>query len=450
MPRAALNRRLTWTLASLGLLLGLAIAGCASERPSVRPPQLTMDQISELYIKQALALGEHDPNLVDAYYGPKDWQAQAKTRKRTLIEIRNVLVRLYQDIDSAPTDTSVQPELWNLRRRHLRNQIAALEARTRMLEGWKPSFDDESLALYDISAPFYGQEDFKPMLASLDRMLPRGGGTLTERYNRYLERFTVPPNRVEEVMRIAIGAARERTLQYFRLPEGERFELALVKDKPWSAYNWYQGDFVSRIEINTDQPLTVARALELAAHEGYPGHHVFNVLIEDQLVRGRGWKEFTLYPLFSPQSFIAEGTADYGIELAFPRAARVALIKKLMAVSGLNPGEAETYDAVVQATKLSGAATVEAARRYRDGQADAAQTLDWLQTYGLATPERAQQRLDFFDRYGAYIINYAFGEAVVGGYVQRSVGESEPDYARWRALFDLLTTPRTPQMLMAE
>ena len=30
----------------MSLLLGLAIVGCASERPSVRPPQLTMDQIS--------------------------------------------------------------------------------------------------------------------------------------------------------------------------------------------------------------------------------------------------------------------------------------------------------------------------------------------------------------------------------------------------------------------
>src|SRR3546814_16959183 len=40
--------------------------------------------------------------------------------------------------------------------------------------------------------------------------------------------------------------------------------------------------------------------------------------VEEQLVKGRGWLEFSVYPLYSPQSLIAEGTANYGIDLAFP------------------------------------------------------------------------------------------------------------------------------------
>src|SRR4029434_9662895 len=79
----------------------------------------------------------------------------------------------------------------------------------------------------------------------------------------------------------------------------------------------------SRLQVTTDVPIYIDRAIDLACHEGYPGHHVYNVLLEKQLVRDRGWIEYSVYPLFSPQSLIAEGTANYGIEVAFPREDRM-------------------------------------------------------------------------------------------------------------------------------
>ena len=93
-----------------------------------------------------------------------------------------------------------------------------------------------------------------------------------------------------------------------------------VTDKSWSGYNWYKGGFHSLIQVNTDLPIFIDRAIDLACHEGYPGHHVYNTLLEKHLVRDRGWIEFSVYPLFSPQSLIAEGTANFGIEVAFPGA----------------------------------------------------------------------------------------------------------------------------------
>ncbi len=55
-------------------------------------------------------------------------------------------------------------------------------------------------------------------------------------------------------------------------------------------------------QVNTDLPVYIDRAVDLACHEGYPGHHVYNALLEKHLVRDRGWVEFSIYPLFSPQS----------------------------------------------------------------------------------------------------------------------------------------------------
>ncbi len=126
------------------------------------------------------------------------------------------------------------------------------------------------------------------------------------------------------MFRTAVDACRQQTAAHLTLPAGEQFTIEYVTGKSWSGYNWYQGNYRSLIQVNTDLPIFIDRALDLACHEGYPGHHVYNVLLEHHLVRGRGWQEFTVYPLFSPQSLIAEGTANFGIEVAYPASERVA------------------------------------------------------------------------------------------------------------------------------
>ena len=73
------------------------------------------------------------------------------------------------------------------------------------------------------------------------------------------------------------------------LPATESFTVEYVTNKSWSGYNWYQGNFRSLIQVNTDLPIYIDRAIDLACHEGYPGHHVYNALLEKHLVRDRGW-----------------------------------------------------------------------------------------------------------------------------------------------------------------
>ena len=279
-------------------------------------------------------------------------------------------------------------------------------------------------------------------LAPLQALLP-GAGSLSERYNAYTERFAIPPEKLEAVMRAAIAEARTRTQARIALPPGERFELALVSGKPWSAYNWYQGGHHSRIEINTDLPVTVTRAIELAVHEGYPGHHVYNALLEQELVRKRGWVEFSVYPLYSPQSLVAEGTADYAIALAFPLPERIRFVREvLFPLAGLDPAEAERYVRITEAGRGTGAATIAAARDYLDGRADGDATMQALQDHALATPARARQRLKFFDSYRAYIVNYSLGEQLVTDYVERAAGVDPA--RRWEVFGALISSPRLP------
>ena len=198
-----------------------------------------------------------------------------------------------------------------------------MSARVRMLKGERLSFDEESKALYDAVAPTYPESHFQEVLDRLEKRFP-GTGSLVERYDAWRRAFVIPREKLDTVFQAAIGACRERTLAHVKLPADEHFTVEYVTNKSWSGYNWYQGDFRSLIQVNTDLPIYIDRAIDLACHEGYPGHHVYNALLEQHLVKDRGWIEFTVYPLFSPQSLIAEGTANFGIEVAFPGRERIA------------------------------------------------------------------------------------------------------------------------------
>lgn len=445
----------------------LALAACSSARepplvfgtgqateveipaspPKTLPP-MSMNDIAVAYVKLVLALGEIDPGYVDAYYGPPEWAEQARALHLDAREIERQSQQLMVRLLAAPAeDPPADPELGTLRKGYLKNQLGSLSARAAMLNGRKFSFDDECLALYDVAAPHYSEAGFEAALKQLDALLPREPGSLAERYNRYIERFAVPKEKLQSVMSGAINYAQLRVRTHLELPRTERFELALVGGKPWSAYNWYQGGYYSRIEVNADLPVTISRVVELASHEGYPGHHVYNSLLEKDLVRGQNWPEYQVYALYSPQSFIAEGSADYGVELTFPGRQRLDFEHELFDLSGLDTGQLETYDRIRQAAESLGPATIEAARRYLDGQMDAASTAAWLQHFTLASPERARQRVQFFDHYRAYIVNYAYGKEMVRRYVEKHGDGQAGSDAQWRAFVRLLSTPRAPSEL---
>jgi hypothetical protein len=338
--------------------------------------------------------------------------------------------------------------LWKLRLQYLDRQLSALQARVSMLQGKRMTFDEESRALYDAVAPRHTEADFQAILAKLEKALA-GAGPLIQRYDTFKAAFVIPRDRLDRVFQTAIRACRDRTTAAVELPPAESFTVEYVTGKSWSGYNWYQGNYKSLIQVNTDLPIYVDRAIDLACHEGYPGHHVYNVLLEKNLVRDRGWVEFTVYPLFSPQSLIAEGTANYGIDVAFSKADRLAFEKDvLFPLAGLNAARAqEYYDVLALVDQLSYAGN-EAARRYLDGQIDAKAAVDWLERYAMMPRPRAEQRVKFFDQYRSYVINYNLGKDLVRDYIERRVRNDRNNPARrWREFAALLSSPRLPSGL---
>jgi hypothetical protein len=402
-----------------------------------------MNRIAESYVKLVLAVGEHDPDYVDAYYGPAEWREAAKSEKKSLAAIREAAASAVADLTRVPPGSDAE------RSRHifLMKQLMALAARAQMLSGRKFTFDEEAAALYDARPPAYPEGHFADILRRLESLLP-GDGSLTTRYERFKNGFIIAPEKLDTVFTAAIEEARKRTRARIPLPAGESFQIEYVKNQPWSGYNWYKGGYRSLIQVNTDLPIFIDRAVDLACHEGYPGHHVYNVLLEENLLRKNNWIEFSVYPLFSPESLIAEGSANYGIEVAFPGKERIEFEKSvLFPLAGLDPARAaEYYEIAELAAKLNYAGN-EAARHYLDGDWKTDATLAWLQKYSLMEPKRAEQRLRFIEKYRSYVINYNLGLDMVRAHIDALGGTASNPARRWQEFTALLSSPHLPSGL---
>jgi hypothetical protein len=437
--------RVLWPLA--GLVIAPLVVIAAAPSPD-------MNALADGYVKLVLAVGQHDDNYVDAYYGPPEWKTEAaRAGKRPLDELKAEATRLLaalegSSFDRLRTSGGGADEMERLRFDYLRAQLSAVQARLAMLGGAKLPFDQESKALYDAVAPTYPASHFDAVLKELDALVP-GPGPLADRVETFRQRYVIPPAKLEPVFRRAIAECRARTVAAMDLPAGEEFHLEFVTNKPWSGYNWYQGTYRSLIQVNTDLPIYIDRAIDLACHEGYPGHHVYNVLLEQHLVRERGWIEFTVYPLFSPQSLIAEGTANYGIEVAFPGDERVAFERDaLYPLAGLDPALADRYVKVAALVDRLAYAGNEAARGYLNGQLTRKEAVDWLARYAMMSPARAEQRTKFFDTYRSYVINYNLGKDLVKGYVEWRAGTPPTPARTWNEFERLLASPRLPSGLV--
>lgn len=428
---------------------------CGLETSSFGAQAGDINTVAERYAHLVLALGQHDPDYVDAFYGPPEWKTQAEREKKSLdvigAEAAELLKKLSVERTAAPLVESSDvgnssDEMLKLRREYLQKQISALAARVRIFKGEKLKFDDESRALYDAVAPSFADSYFDQIIAQLEAKIP-GKGPLWQRYEKWRKPFVIPKEKLDAVFQLAIKECRARTQAHVVLPPNESFTVEYVTNKPWGGYNWYKGNFHSVIQVNTDLPIYIDRAVDLAAHEGYPGHHVYNSLLEKNLVRDRGWPEFSVYALFSPQSLIAEGTANFGRDVAFPtKTERMKFEKEvLFPAAGIDASRADEYYAVQDLMKQLDYAVNEAARRLINGEIDESAAAQWLQKYAVMEPARAQQRVKFIKRYRSYVINYNLGEDMVRSYIDKRTG-SDPE-KRWSEFGKLLSSPRLPSGL---
>ena len=218
----------------------------------------SLNAIAESFVKLALAAGEHDPAFVDAYHGPVEWAEAAKELQRSLDALEQDAQGLLISVRRANGD---EP---GIRGAMLEKLIVAALTRIQMTKGDTFSFNEETRLLYDAVAPEYNVAQFDTILESIDALIP-GEGPLSDRVDAFRNSLAIPEDKLEAVFDAAIAECRKRTLAHYALPENERFTIEFVTDQPWSGYNWYQGDHESLIQVNTDFPIIIDRAVDLGS-----------------------------------------------------------------------------------------------------------------------------------------------------------------------------------------
>lgn len=415
-------------------------------RPPVKENINPLQGISEQYIRLALEIGQWDPDFVDAYYGPEEFKpdpVEADSAEAPFEELKWIATELLNQMEELNIDKLDSMEV--LRYRFLLNQLVAVKTKLELISGEVIPFDVESRSLYDAVTPHYSEDHYIDLVKKLDELLP-GDGTLVTRYHDFMEEFTIPPDRLDTVFRLAIAEARERTARYIEIPEGESLTFEYVTNKPWIGYNRYKGNGRSIIQVNMDFPMTIDKAMYLACHDGYPGHHLYNAKLEQALVLGRGWEEFTIYPLFSPQSLIAEGSANFGMDLAFPGSDRQEFERQyLFPLAKLDTIKVDLFYEVLAIKIALSYADNEVAKRYLDGQIGQEEAAEWLVNYTLRTRDEAMQRLEYYEKYRSYVINFNFGYDLIKQYVYREAGDDIE--GQWSAFERILTTPVTASMI---
>ena len=401
-----------WRALVVLVVMALPGVGCRRLGPVAKPAR-TLDAMAGDYVKLALALGERDPDSLDFAVVAEPLRAEMHKDYLALDAIGAKAEALRGEVgqvQAADEETRGRAEF-------LSAQLGAMTARVGMLRGRTMEFDEEARALFAGGGRVaLGGGRGGGFGGGGAGLLPRGevaGSTPAERYAAYDRRFVVPPDKLASVMTAALGACRAQTLRFVALPAGESVDLQFVRNQPWSGFSRFRGGAHSSISLNLDFPVTVDDVLELACHEGYPGHHVFNSLREQALVREKRWPEATVQTTFSPQSYVSEAAAAYGARLAFTLAERTAVERDvLFPLAGLKAAEAERYVRVSSLVRGLASAEPAVARDYLDGRLEFARAGDVLARETLMA--HAEPVLLYENEYRSYMLAYTDGPERVG------------------------------------
>jgi hypothetical protein len=378
--------------------------------------------VAEGYVELGLRLGRHVDGVVDAYFG--DPAVKERIDGEPLSEPAVLVAdagRLLAELDAD-----------DQRARWLRAQLVGLETVARKLAGEEFSFADEVERCYGERPRRTPEAEIDAAHSGLDAALP-GNGSLAERYQDWRESQVVPAETLGAVLSDIAEALRGRTRDLVGLPEGESYELQLVTDEPWSAYNYYEGELRSRIAVNTDVPMATNFVTELMAHELYPGHQTEHAWKEQLLFREAGQTEASILMIGTPESLIAEGIARLAVEMVLED--EDAFAADVLGRHGI------AYDAdlarAVRAARSPLARVPDNAAMmiYEDGAAES-DAVEYLKDRALMSHRRATQAMKFITdpMWRSYVTTYEDGYALCRTWVAG-------DPARFKRLLTEQLTP---------
>ena len=393
-----------------------------------------MDDVAHEYLLIALSLGELEDGIVDSYYGPAEIREEALDATASPADLRRRAQALRARL-SEVTDAQ--------RARYLDRQLVALETLAGQLDGEQIPYRELVERCFDAAPEATPPEEYARVRAELERLLP-GDGDVRERLEAQAAALTVPVDVLPGIVEWLTNELRAAAGQSFFVPAGEDLTISLVKNEPWGAYNWYDGNLRSRIEVNTDLPVRAPRLMDLLAHEGFPGHHLEHATKEARLVREKGRFESSVQLINTPEAYISEGLADTGVRFVAPEKRWQELLLGICQRAGIPMTEDEALLNWQIRSALQG---------LRGSQGDAAlllhaegrpvdEVVAFLERDALVTRDRALKMLEFITHplWRAYVFCYAGGERLLTAWIELA-GSPEGERERFGRLLSEQLTP---------
>ena len=392
-----------------------------------------LDAIGRDYARLAFGLERHVPGFIDAWLGPEAERAalaaETPPDPMELVRSAHALRERASKLDGQES-----------RQRYLAAQVTAMETTARRLAGETVPYRDEVRLLLDIEPAATPEATYDAAIAELDRLLP-GAGPVAPRMIAWRQGYAIAPEVARRLIDVVLPELRQRTRAMVDLPETETIEIQMVRDKPWSGYNWYLGGGRSRVELNTDLPIHAFRLTDLLAHEGYPGHHTEHTL-KERLYTEQGLGEHALQLINTPECVISEGIATTAEEMLFTPQELVRFRQDVVyPIAGIT-ADAERELTIVAATHALRSVAANAALLLHEEGQDPETVVAYLQRYGLSSEPEARQRLRFIadPLWRAYIFTYHAGYDLIAAWLDRASPAERR--RRFRALLTEQIVPR--------
>jgi hypothetical protein len=416
------------SLRAAAFLVGLCgLTGCRS-----RPTPPTADALAHQYVSLSIQLGARDFDSLDFDADANPAFDQLQRDPEPIAALHRDAQALRAQLVQLPGDTSAEAS----RKSMLLAQADAIILRTEQLQGHNRSFDEESRIFFGVGAPVDNDAMARKAIRGQLAKLLGDSANPAAAYTHYEAQFVVLPSRVPAVLNAALGQCRAITLAHIALPPGEHVDIEYVTHKPWSGFSRYLGHAHSLIQINMDYPLTVDRLLDLACHEGYPGHHVFNSIRDEAVAQGLHREEFLVQPTFSPQSYVSEAAASYAPSMLLP-ADRLRIERDILfPLAGLKNLDVKRYLQIEDLVAQLHTAEPSIARDFLDGNLEFVRAADALERETLM--EHGETVLLYLNEFRSYMLAYTIGNDAMQARIE---GGHPSDAERWQRYIDLMKSP---------
>lgn len=423
---------------SRGLQLGLGSATLvvvgflvwSSLQP--KSPEQQMEAHAEEFVELALALGWHRELEIDSYFGLEFLDRRNASSGPAIPEIKKAAENLLLQVEG-------NTEFGDGQRQHLLQ--SKLERFLLLLDSITASqslsFNEQVSQLYELSpaadltrlADISDEEN----LASIEELLP-GRGTLSFRVAAYRNQLIIPADKRRVVFEAALKECRARTAAHWKLPAAESIKIEWTRDVS-AAWHQYNGNYQSTLRVNDLAIAFINSAIDVACHEGYPGHHAQFVMMEAAKGDSGFVTEDTVVLLRTPSSVIREGAANYGVGLVFPLAERIKFEREVLApLAGFSFPEETKYSQFLTLMTAFGDKITPLLRDYLDGELSFNAASNRLGREALVPSPN--ELLRFADEFGAFGVGYQIAQRRLENNLAGAADE-------WDALLELIVNPES-------